>query len=77
VLAFSGYGETPLGLDGEKPEYSTACWSAMLFAAGIGIGIIFFGPYEPLSYYLAPRPGAYEAGGGGAVTGALAPAALH
>lgn len=29
----------------------------MLFAAGIGIGIVFFGPYEPLSYYLSPRPG--------------------
>ena len=57
VLAFSRYGEIPLGLDGEKPEYSTASWSAMLFAAGIGIGIIFFGPYEPLTYYLAPRPG--------------------
>ena len=40
VLAFSRYGEIPLGLDGEKPEYSTASWSAMLFAAGIGIGIV-------------------------------------
>ncbi|MET7793840.1 BCCT family transporter [Micrococcus luteus] len=77
VLAFSRYGEIPLGLDGEKPEYSTASWSAMLFAAGIGIGIIFFGPYEPLTYYLAPRPGAYEAGSEEAVTGALAQAALH
>lgn len=48
-----------------------------LFAAGIGIGIIFFGPYEPLTYYLAPRPGAYEAGSEEAVTGALAQAALH
>ena len=77
ALAFSRYGEIPLGLDGEKPEYSTASWSAMLFAAGIGIGIIFFGPYEPLTYYLAPRPGAYEAGSEEAVTGALAQAALH
>ena len=42
VLAFSRYGEIPLGLDGEKPEYSTASWSAMLFAAGIGIGIAGF-----------------------------------
>lgn len=39
-----------------------------LFAAGIGIGIIFFGPYEPLTYYLAPRPGAYGAGSEEAVT---------
>ena len=56
VLAFSKYGRIPLGLDDEKPEYSTLSWAAMLFAAGIGI--IFFGPYEPLSHYLSPRPGA-------------------
>lgn len=62
ILAFTRYGKIPLGLDGEKPEYSTISWAAMLFGAGIGIGIIFFGPYEPLSHYLSPRPGAYEAG---------------
>ncbi|MDU7103367.1 MAG: BCCT family transporter, partial [Corynebacterium sp.] len=61
ILAFSKYGKIPLGLDGEKPEFSTVSWAAMLFGAGIGIGIIFFGPFEPLSYYLSPRPGAYEA----------------
>ncbi|MDY6056020.1 BCCT family transporter [Micrococcus sp.] len=77
ALAFSRYGRITLGLDGEKPEYSTPSWAAMLFAAGIGIGIIFFGPYEPLSYYLSPRPGAYEAGSAEAVTGAMAQAALH
>ncbi|MBS5997592.1 BCCT family transporter, partial [Corynebacterium sp.] len=57
ILAFSKYGKIPLGLDGEKPEFSTVSWAAMLFGAGIGIGIIFFGPFEPLSYYLSPRPG--------------------
>ncbi|WIK81957.1 BCCT family transporter [Micrococcus lylae] len=77
VLAFSRYGGITLGLDGEKPEYSTASWAAMLFAAGIGIGIIFFGPYEPLTYYLAPRPGAYEPASTEAITGAMAQAALH
>lgn len=78
ALAFSRYGKIPLGLDGEKPEYSTASWTAMLFAAGIGIGIIFFGPYEPLSYYLSPRPGAhYDANTIEAVKGAMAQAALH
>lgn len=78
MLAFSRYGKIPLGVDGEKPEYSTASWAAMLFAAGIGIGIIFFGPYEPLTYYLSPRPGApYDAGSMNAMKGAIAQSALH
>nr|WP_239478997.1 MULTISPECIES: BCCT family transporter [unclassified Rothia (in: high G+C Gram-positive bacteria)] len=77
ALAASRYGNIPLGLDGEKPEFSTASWAAMLFGAGIGIGIIFFGPYEPLSYYLSPRPGAYDAATAEAITGAMAQAALH
>ena len=78
VIALSRYGRIPLGLDGEKPEYGTASWAAMLFAAGIGIGIIFFGPYEPLTYYLDPRPGApYDAGSMNAMKGAIAQSALH
>ncbi|MDO5031223.1 BCCT family transporter [Corynebacterium sp.] len=76
-LAFSKFGRIPLGLDGEEPEYSTVSWAAMLFGAGIGIGIIFFGPYEPLTYYLSPRPGAYEAASAEAQLGALAQAAMH
>lgn len=78
IIAFTRYGRIPLGLDGEKPEYSTGSWAAMLFAAGIGIGIIFFGPYEPLTYYLSPRPGApYDAGSVAAIKGAMAQSALH
>ena len=77
ILAFSKYGKIPLGLDGEKPEFSTVSWAAMLFGAGIGIGIIFFGPFEPLSYYLSPRPGSYEAASDEAVLGAMAQAAMH
>ena len=77
ILAFSKYGKIPLGVDGEKPEFSTVSWAAMLFGAGIGIGIIFFGPFEPLSYYLSPRPGAYEAASDEAVMGAMAQAAMH
>lgn len=57
ALALSRYGRIPLGLDGEEPEYSTLSWAAMLFAAGIGIAIIFFGPFEPMSFYLSPAPG--------------------
>ena len=77
ILAFTRYGKIPLGLDGEKPEYSTISWAAMLFGAGIGIGIIFFGPYEPLSHYLSPRPGAYEAGTSEAMLKAMAQSAMH
>ncbi|WPF69417.1 BCCT family transporter [Corynebacterium sp. 21KM1197] len=77
ALALSRYGRIPLGLDGEEPEYSTLSWAAMLFAAGIGIAIIFFGPFEPMSFYLSPRPGAYDAASDDAVLGALAQSALH
>jgi choline/carnitine/betaine transport len=77
ILAFSRYGKIPLGLDGEKAEYSTASWTAMLFAAGIGIGIIFFGPFEPLTYYLSPRPGSAEPASQEAVKGAMSQAAMH
>lgn len=77
ILAFSRYGKIPLGLDGEKAEYSTASWTAMLFAAGIGIGIIFFGPFEPLTYYLSPRPDSAEPATREAVKGAMSQAAMH
>ena len=77
VLAFSRAGRIPLGLDGEKPEFSTGSWAAMLFAAGIGIALIFFGPYEPLLHYLEPRPNAYEGGTDPAIVGGLVQTALH
>ncbi|RAF63642.1 BCCT family transporter, partial [Burkholderia multivorans] len=41
---------------GEKAEFSTFAWAAMLFAAGIGIGVLFFGPSEPLTYFITPPP---------------------
>jgi glycine betaine transporter len=65
-LAFSKYGRIPLGKDGEKPEYSRASWIAMMFSAGMGIGLMFYGVTEPISHYLAPpvdgiEPGSSEA----------------
>lgn len=57
VLAFSRYGKIRLGEDGEKPEYSNVSWFAMLFAAGMGIGLVFWGVAEPLSHYVAPMKG--------------------
>lgn len=62
-VGFSSYGRIRLGQDGEKPEYSTLSWIAMLFSAGMGIGLLFFGPYEPLEYFLNVPPGVDAAAG--------------
>ncbi len=56
-LAFSKYGKIKLGKDNEKPEYSTFSWFAMLFSAGMGIGLVFWGVAEPLSHYYEPPIG--------------------
>ena len=56
AIAFSQYGTIKLGKDDETPEYSLFSWVAMMFAAGIGVGIFFFGPSEPLAFYHSPPP---------------------
>lgn len=61
VIAFSKYGKIRLGPDGSKPEHSTMSWFAMLFGAGMGIGLIFWGISEPMSHFAAPIAGV-EAG---------------
>ncbi|GAA6171473.1 choline BCCT transporter BetT [Colwellia sp. KU-HH00111] len=53
-LGFSRYGEIRLGPDHAKPDYSLLTWLSMLFAAGMGIGLMFFGVAEPLMHYLSP-----------------------
>lgn len=58
VLAYSRTGGVRLGADDEAPEFSTVSWIAMLFSAGMGIGLLFYGPYEPLTYYMNPPYGA-------------------
>ncbi|MBA8824994.1 choline/carnitine/betaine transport [Saccharopolyspora lacisalsi] len=55
-LACSRYGGIPLSQDGEPPEYSTVSWVAMMFSAGMGIGLIFFGVYEPVAHLTDPAP---------------------
>ena len=57
ALAFSKFGKIRLGTDDEQPEYSTISWFAMLFAAGMGIGLVFWGVAEPLSHYVNPMKG--------------------
>ena len=56
-LAFSRYGNLKLGDEDEEPEFSTGAWFSMLFAAGMGIGLVFWGVAEPLSHYASPPPG--------------------
>lgn len=54
VLAFSRYGNVKLGPDNSKPEYTFISWFAMLFSAGMGIGLVFWGVAEPLNHYINP-----------------------
>ncbi len=63
-IAFSKYGKIKLGPDDSKPEYNTISWFAMLFGAGMGVGLVFWGVAEPLSHFVAPmglEPGTSEA----------------
>ncbi len=53
-IAFSKYGKTRLGADDSRPEYSTFSWFAMLFCAGMGVGLVFWGISEPVSHYVNP-----------------------
>ena len=53
-LAFSKFGRIKLGKDTDKPQYSYFSWFSMLFAAGMGIGLIFWGVAEPLSHFANP-----------------------
>ena len=56
-FALSRYGEIKLGPDHAEPEYSSISWFAMLFAAGMGIGLMFFGVSEPVNHFLVPPQG--------------------
>nr|WP_183371403.1 BCCT family transporter [Gordonia humi] len=56
-LAVSKYGRINLGKDDEGPEFRTSSWIAMMFSAGMGIGLMFFGVAEPLTYFVNPPPG--------------------
>lgn len=57
VIALSGFGRIRLGSADERPEFKTTSWIAMMFAAGMGIGLMFYGASEPLAMYLDGVPG--------------------
>ncbi|TLS36103.1 glycine betaine uptake BCCT transporter [Pseudalkalibacillus caeni] len=57
-LAFSRFGKVRLGKDSDRPEYSFFTWIGMLFSAGFGVGLVFWGVAEPMQHYFAPPLGA-------------------
>jgi len=57
AMGFSRFGSIKLGQDDDEPEFSTMSWFSLLFAAGMGIGLVFYGVSEPLSHFAEPRPG--------------------
>jgi choline/glycine/proline betaine transport protein len=57
ILAVSRYGDIKLGPDHSEPDYSYLTWFSMLFSAGMGIGLMFFGVAEPVMHFLSPPVG--------------------
>lgn len=55
-LLVSPIGRIKLGKQEDKPEFSRPTWLAMLFSAGIGVGLVFYGTYEPISHYMISSP---------------------
>lgn len=76
VIAFSKYGNIRLGKEDEKPEYGLVSWFAMLFSAGMGIGMVFWSVAEPLSHYADPMKG-IEAGSEEAIYFAVRSCFMH
>ncbi|MGH3878260.1 MAG: BCCT family transporter [Actinophytocola sp.] len=76
-LSISRYGRIPLGADKEKPEFRTVSWIAMMFSAGMGIGLMFFGVAEPVTHLMSPPPGTALPASDEAVHTAMATTLFH
>ena len=76
AIAFSKWGDIKLGPDDSKPEYSTTSWFAMLFGAGMGVGLVFWGISEPVAHLANPIP-SIEPGSEEAINFALRSAYMH
>ncbi|AUI51240.1 BCCT family transporter [Arthrobacter crystallopoietes] len=76
-LALGRFGNIPLGKDGEKPEFTTVSWISMMFAAGMGIGLMFYGVAEPMYHYVAPPPGSVNGQTPEAIQTAMATSLFH
>ncbi|WP_257253522.1 BCCT family transporter, partial [Endozoicomonas sp. SESOKO3] len=57
IVGLSRYGDIKLGPDHSEPDFSFSSWFAMLFSAGMGIGLMFFGVAEPVMHFLTPPVG--------------------
>ncbi|MEU6123825.1 BCCT family transporter [Streptomyces sp. NPDC047123] len=78
VLALSRFGRIRLGTDDARPEFTNLAWIAMMFSAGMGIGLMFYGVGEPLTHYLNPPPSSgVEPRTGGAARTALEYSFFH
>ncbi|TXR58268.1 BCCT family transporter [Quadrisphaera setariae] len=77
AMGFSRFGDIKLGRDEEEPEFSALAWFALLFAAGMGIGLVFYGASEPLSHYVDPPPGSTATTGPQQALAALSQTYLH
>ena len=62
VLAFSRFGRIRLGRDEDRPEHSRASWIAMMFSAGMGIGLMFYGVTEPVTHLMTVPQNDAQAG---------------
>lgn len=76
-LALGRFGQIPLGRDEEEPEFRTVSWIAMMFSAGMGIGLMFYGVAEPISHFTTPPPGTGDPGNPEAVQHAMATTLFH
>lgn len=70
------WGDIVLGADDDEPEFGVGAWFSMLFAAGMGIGLVFWGVAEPLTHFANPKPGVTGTPEGVAQT-AMAQTYLH
>nr|WP_107475512.1 BCCT family transporter [Streptomyces sp. Sge12] len=76
-LAISRYGRIRLGREDEVPEFRTVSWVAMMFSAGMGIGLMFYGVSEPLAHYGTPPPGTHPVDSAERMQTAMATTLFH
>ena len=76
AMAISKYGKIRLGDDDSRPEYKTVSWFAMLFGAGMGVGLVFWGISEPVSHFINP-PGGIESASSGSADFAMNASFMH
>ncbi|GHI83223.1 BCCT family transporter [Streptomyces xanthophaeus] len=76
-LAISRYGRIRLGREDESPEFRTVSWVAMMFSAGMGIGLMFYGVSEPLAHYGSPPPGTHPVDSAERMQTAMATTLFH